>query len=150
MSDNQLSMAMPAGSDQGSADENDRAISEIQDLRKRGIASLMKEGKFPECMEDRAFMIQLMNGVTNTALGVKKVKANEKQAASEASIVKSLVEVIRINNSTQQAAGRKSAAERSAVPMLDVKVVPGHTDQGTRAISTTSVANGGDGYLDKA
>ena len=140
--------ATTAASVAGDIDENDRIINDIQDLRKRGIAGLMKDGKMPECMEDRAFMIQLMNGATSTALGNKKIKAATQQAASQASMVESIIEVLRINASAAQSKVRKSAQERSAVPKLDPTIVAGHTEQGTRPISTASVSAGGDGYLE--
>lgn len=127
-------------------DENDRIINSAQAIREGIIAKLMEKG-VPADMEDRTFLTQTLNGLTGTALGNKKVKASEKQAANQAQIVKNLAEAVRIGMSASAGARRARVEELREVPKLDPKVVPGHTAIGTFPVSTTSIAVGGNGDM---
>lgn len=142
MSENLENINIKPDSVEGEIDDNDLIIKEIQDLRKRGINDLLLNGKLPRDVEDRAFLIQLMNAATSTAVSVKKIKSNEKQEVNRLAQVRSFAEAIRISRSKQAAKTRQSAEDRSQIPKLDPRVVPGHTDQGTIPLFAASI--GGD------
>lgn len=149
MLENKAPNAHGGGDGEDTIDENDRIINSVQSMREKFIADLMVNGQAPKDIEDRAFMIQLMNGATGTALGNKKIKAGEKAAASQQQIIQNLAEAVRIGRSMESAANREALGKMREVPKMDVQKVPGHTDIGAIAISTTSIANGGDGYIEK-
>lgn len=147
MSLNQDTTNQIGGEEVEKIDENDRIIKSIQMLRERGIADLMKNGELPKDIEDRALLIQLMNGATQTALGNKKIKVHAQQAANQAQTVKNLAEAVRIGMSIAQA-GHRDLQIKRVVPKLEPKLVPHHTDIGTFPLSTTSIAAGGTGAMD--
>lgn len=130
-------------------DNNDRIINSMQSLRESFISQLTKDGKLPSDKEDREVLLALMNSATNAALGNKKIKAAEKSAASQNQIIQTLAEAVRIGRSTESAERRKTLTQLREVPVVEIKPVPGNTDIGCFPISTTSIANGGDGHIEK-
>lgn len=137
-------------------DINDQDIRLIQEMRKGFIAELARSGKLPSDMEDRATLLTLMAQTTGTALASKKIKVDEKTATSNAVVVQNMAEAIRAAASNASAARRRNAVDASAgvrraleVEEVPVRMVPGQTDIGCFPISTTSVANGGDGHIER-
>lgn len=130
-------------------DNNDRIINSMQTLRESFISQLTKDGKLPESKEDREILLALMNSAANTALGNKKIKAAEKSSANQNQIIQALAEAVRIGRSTESAERRKIASQMREVPVVEIKKVPGNTDIGCFPISTASIANGGDGHIEK-
>ena len=145
-----------SGGEQDTIDINDQDIRAIQELRKGFISGLTVGGKLPSDPEDRATLLALMSQTTNTALASKKIKADEKSSTSNAVLVQSMADAIRsatANASAARRAGIDSSRERVKrsldVEEVTVKLVPGNTDIGCYPISTTSIANGGDGSMER-
>lgn len=148
MSEN-IDHSTPGGAtDDGQIDVNDRDIRMVQDLRKRFIGELTSSNKAPSDPEDRTFLLALMQQTTATAIAGKKIKADEKAATNNASMVKVLADVVRSSMGSASANNRaKSAKQRREVPVKEVTLVDGHTDIGTIPLAVSSIAQGGDGRI---
>ena len=155
-----MSSIQPATALGGGAEEvidiNDQDIRLIQEMRKGFIAELTRNGKLPSDMEDRSTLMTLMSQTTGTALASKKIKADEKTATSNAVVVQNMAEAIRAAASNASAARRRNTIEagngvRRALDVeeVPVRLVPGQTAIGCFPVSTTSIANGGDGHIER-
>lgn len=136
----QTTVVVGSGSDE--IDENDRIIRSIQGKREKFIGDLTPNGEFPKDKEDRAALIALMDGSTRTALTAKKIKSEEKRAVSQGQLVADLAETIRIMQARRSAVSREQRLlKMREVPDIKLELVEGHTDIGTKAVSTEAVAN---------
>lgn len=136
-----IASPLGAGGDDN-IDDNDIDIKSMQVLRKTFIAELAKDGKFPTDPEDRQALMALMKDTTSSAIASKRIKADEKTAMSNASIVSNITEAVRIMAANKQAANRTRRGALRDVEVVEVKTVPGHTDVGVLPINTAAIANG--------
>lgn len=123
-------------------DENDVDIKSMQFLRKTFIAKLTEGGVLPSDPDDRAAVLTLMKDVTSSAIASKRIKADEKAAMSNASVVSNLTEAVRIMAAQKQASRRASRSAQQQVEVVPVKLVPGHTDVGVLPINTAAIIAG--------
>ncbi len=124
-------------------DANDRMIASIQSKRESFIAQLTPEGKLPSSAEDRAILMGLLNGAASTAIACKKIKAEEKTSVSQQQMAQAMADAVRVMQATQSANHRnRLAPPLRDVPLVEVELVEGNTDIGTRPVSTSAVALG--------
>lgn len=123
-------------------DDNDIDIKSMQALRKTFIADLMVNGHFPKDQEDRQALMALMKDTTSSAIASKRIKVDEKTSASNAQIAANLAEAVRIGQAQKSAANRVANKNRRDVDVVDVVLVPGHTDIGILPVNTAAIAAG--------
>lgn len=142
MSDITAATTQAGGADVESIDENERIIRSTQAMREKFITELTPGGKLPSAPEDRSMLLSLMDGATKFAIAGKKIKSDEKVAMSQQQMVTNLVEASRSMRARQSAELRKNGGQRVLdVPAREVRLVEGHTDIGTKPVSTAAVSS---------
>lgn len=118
-------------------DENDIIIKRTQDVRMAIVNVLVKDGPVPIEKADRELLMKALDGASKTALTSKRIKSDEKSAASNealAAAIASGATAVMANMPVLPAGGR-----RLEVIDVDMKIVPGHTFIGTQSVNTQAI-----------
>lgn len=103
-------------------------------VRERIIKSLTDEGKLPTSMDDRAFLLQALDGMDRTVLAKTKIKNDDKNSKSQqenARTIANILSKIPIKN-TQVAVDRLTELPEG-ITVTDP--IPGEKDIGTQVLN---------------
>jgi hypothetical protein len=103
-------------------------------VRERIIRNLTDEGRLPTSMDDRAFLLQTLDGMDRTVLAKTKIKSDDKNAKSQqenAKLIAGILSRIPLKN-THSVANRVIELPASVVVS---DPVPGEKDIGTQVLN---------------
>ena len=108
-------------------------INQIQGLRDKFIAELIRGGKLPSCQEDRAVLLKLMSDSSQTALMRLRIKSDSDKAKSDASVAMKIADALSKYNPSALARRNRPVADTVTLPAYTPK--PGETDIGVVPVS---------------
>lgn len=98
-------------------------------VRENAIRELTKTGKLPEDKMDRAFLVQMLDGMDRTVLTRTKIKTDDQAAKSQADSAKLIADAL-LRVETRRATGRVIPVETIELPAIEV--VEGETSIGVQ------------------
>jgi hypothetical protein len=98
---------------------DDDVLRFTQSTRKQFLDNLLKAG-FPESVKEQQVFLMAMSDMDRTALGNKRIGANEKQAAADVLVAKAIAQI-----STQCGSGNPFENSRTGeLPQLKSELLP--------------------------
>lgn len=101
--------------------------------RERIVSVLCKDGNIPEHKEDRAFLLQALDGIDRTVLGRAKVRSDDKAAQAQTNVNAILSEFLLQFNPNAPAAPREAPLVLETDKKLSL--VPGQMAIGTQVLT---------------
>jgi hypothetical protein len=133
-------LEQPNTSKPDSVKQSEDILTKSLDIRSKMIDALAPNGVVSSDAKNLRLLNEILNGTEATALGVKKLKADEGAAASTAEIVAALVAFVNSGNVPKD---KPRVIPLDVEPELtfdvSVKLAPGELDQGTHVIDYDTV-----------
>lgn len=123
-------------------DDNDRIIRLTQDMREKMIRALAPEGVVPTDPNQLNMLLKVLDSASGTAVGVKRIKNDEKQAQSNEALALAIAQGARavMSGGRLPVGGTREVEDR---PVIDV---PGQTLIGVHPVMSESIL--GDDTID--
>lgn len=119
-------------------DMKDKARLELTlNTRERIINSLVGNGKLPESMEDRDFLLKTLDGMDRTVLSKAKIKVEDKAAQGQqasARMIGDILSRLSVNNNLD---GKRNSPELGEEFKIS-NIVPGETEIGSIPIELSN------------
>jgi len=125
-----MSDYIPADETNEHALTDDDIMRFTQGTRKRFVDEIIKDG-FPNNPKDQHVLLNALADMDRTALGNKRIGANERQAAADALVARAIAQISQQfggDNPFQQGQGQVPTFNAELLP--DAEPAPGETDVG--------------------
>ena len=106
-----------------------------QNVRRQIITEMTANGKLPEDKDDRAFLLEAMNGMDRTVLTKARIKNDEKAMQTQAQATAVIANLL----TAVTASAMKGTANRNGAPVLEKDITPGVIIEGETAIGVQNL-----------
>ncbi len=105
----------------------DQEISFAQDMRKRLVNDMIKDGKFPEDPKEKTILLHALADMDRSSLGRKRITGDKAGVAAQAASVALIAEMLRDPRAARvgQADGIRTQAPRLPDTIQPERVLPG-------------------------
>ena len=107
--------------------------------RQNIITDLMKSGKAPEDRSDRAFLVQMLDGLDRTVLTKAKIKSDDQAAKNQADSAKLIADALLRVPTRHNTVPRTESLEVIDLPAIEV--VDGETSIGVQTFKYDEIMN---------
>lgn len=118
----------------------DKSFLELsQRTRRQIIAEQTKNGKLPECQEDRDFLFKALDGGDRQVLAKAKIKSDDSNGKAQQAAAAMVAEMLlKVHSRPDANTPRK---EPLVLPPVDLQLVPGETHIGVQTFQLNDIMN---------